>query len=52
MPLPSDEKLLQLANDLVQQFDAIFGLHPVFAQPMQRAFYSRARSIRLPTPRR
>lgn len=28
MPLPSDEKLIQLANDLVQQFDTIFGLHP------------------------
>jgi hypothetical protein len=28
MPLPSDEKLIQLANNLVQQFDAIFGLHP------------------------
>jgi catalase len=28
MPLPSDEKLIHLANDLVQQFDAIFGLHP------------------------
>ena len=28
MPLPSDEKLIQLANGLVQQFDAIFGLHP------------------------
>ncbi|HTX55030.1 MAG TPA: catalase family peroxidase [Candidatus Baltobacteraceae bacterium] len=28
MPLPSDTKLLQLANDLLQQFDAIFGLHP------------------------
>jgi len=28
MPLPSDEKLIQLANDLLQQFDAIFGLHP------------------------
>lgn len=30
MPLPSDEKLLQLANDLVAQFDTIFGLHPGF----------------------
>ncbi len=30
MPLPTDEKLLALANDLVQQFDAIFGLHPGF----------------------
>jgi catalase len=28
MPLPSDEKLIRLANDLLQQFDAIFGLHP------------------------
>jgi catalase len=28
MPLPSDEKLIQLANDLLAQFDAIFGLHP------------------------
>jgi catalase len=28
MPLPSDEKLIQLANDLIQQIDAIFGLHP------------------------
>ena len=30
MPLPSDEKLLQLAKDLVAQFDTIFGLHPGF----------------------
>lgn len=30
MPLPTDEKLLALANDLVAQFDAIFGLHPGF----------------------
>ena len=28
MPLPSDQKLIQLANDLLAQFDAIFGLHP------------------------
>src|SRR5437899_12604204 len=28
MPLPSDEKLVQLADDLLKQFDAIFGLHP------------------------
>src|ERR1700722_11714164 len=28
MPLPSDEKLLALANDLLQQFDQIFGLNP------------------------
>jgi catalase len=28
MPLPSDEKLLALANDMLEQFDAIFGLNP------------------------
>ena len=30
MPLPSDEKIVQLANDLLAQLDAIFGLHPGF----------------------
>jgi catalase len=30
MPLPTDEKLLALSNDLLAQFDAIFGLHPGF----------------------
>jgi catalase len=30
MPLPSDEKLVQLANDLLQQLDTLFGLHPSF----------------------
>lgn len=30
MPLPSDEKLLQLANDLIAQFDTLFGEHPGF----------------------
>jgi len=28
MPLPSDEKLLALANDILKQFDGIFGLNP------------------------
>jgi catalase len=28
MPLPSDEKLLALANQLIAQFDQIFGLNP------------------------
>jgi catalase len=28
MPLPSDEKLLALANDLLEQFDQLFGLNP------------------------
>jgi catalase len=30
MPLPSDEKLIALSQDLLQQFDTIFGLHPGF----------------------
>jgi len=30
MPLPSDEKLIALSQDLLKQFDAIFGLHPGF----------------------
>jgi catalase len=30
MPLPSDEKLIQLGKDLLDQFDTIFGLHPGF----------------------
>ena len=30
MPLPSDEKILGLANDLLTQMDAIFGQHPGF----------------------
>ena len=30
MPLPSDEKIVQLANDLLAQLDAMFGLHPGF----------------------
>ena len=30
MPLPSDPQLLALSEDLLQQFDTIFGLHPGF----------------------
>jgi catalase len=30
MPLPQDERIISLANDLLQQFDTIFGLHPGF----------------------
>jgi len=30
MPLPSDERIVQLAGELLKQFDAIFGLHPGF----------------------
>jgi catalase len=30
MPLPNDEKIVALSNELLTQFDAIFGLHPGF----------------------
>jgi catalase len=30
MPLPTDEKILKLSNDLIQTFDTLFGLHPGF----------------------
>src|SRR5712692_3341057 len=30
VPLPTDEKLIALSQDLLQQFDTIFGLHPGF----------------------
>jgi catalase len=30
MPLPTDEKILALSQELLQQFDTIFGLHPGF----------------------
>jgi len=30
MPLPTDEKIVALSQELIQQFDAIFGLHPGF----------------------
>lgn len=30
MPLPTDEKILALSNDLIQTFDTLFGLHPGF----------------------
>jgi catalase len=30
MPLPSDEKIIALSQDLIQQFDTIFGVHPGF----------------------
>jgi catalase len=30
MPLPSDEKIIALSQSLIEQFDAIFGMHPGF----------------------
>ncbi len=30
MPLPQDERIVALANDLLKEFDLLFGLHPGF----------------------
>ena len=30
MPLPNDERVVALANELLQIFDKLFGLHPGF----------------------
>jgi catalase len=30
MPLPTDEKIVALSNELLKKFDAIFGMHPGF----------------------
>jgi catalase len=30
MPLPKDERIVALANDLLQMFDTLFGVHPGF----------------------
>jgi catalase len=30
MPLPTDERILALAQDIIRQFDTLFGLHPGF----------------------
>jgi len=40
MPLPNDERVVALANDLLQVFDTIFGLHPGF-----RAAHAKGRML-------
>jgi catalase len=30
LPLPTDERIIALSQDIIQQFDTIFGLHPGF----------------------
>ncbi len=42
MPLPSDEKLLALSNDLLKEFAAVFGEHPAFVPLTQRDCCSKA----------
>jgi len=49
MPLPSDDRIIQLANDLLTQFDEIFGLHPGFRPAHAKGIMLAAPS--LPHPR-
>src|SRR3984957_15790473 len=30
MPLPTDEKIVALSNEILRKFDALFGVHPGF----------------------
>ncbi|HLK17506.1 MAG TPA: catalase family peroxidase [Bryobacteraceae bacterium] len=38
MPLPDDPKLIALSQDILQQFDTIFGLHPGFRPAHAKGF--------------
>ena len=40
MPLPNDERVVALANDILQMFDGLFGLHPGF-----RAAHAKGRML-------
>src|SRR5450755_4496535 len=38
MPLPSDEKILALSQEVIDQFDTMFGLHPGFRPAHAKGF--------------
>jgi catalase len=38
MPLPTDERILTLSKDIIQQFDTIFGVHPGFRPAHAKGF--------------
>ncbi len=38
MPLPTDERIIALSQDLIQQFDAMFGQHPGFRPAHAKGF--------------
>jgi catalase len=38
MPLPNDERVVALANDLLEQFHKIFGPHPGFRPAHAKGF--------------
>ncbi len=47
MPLPQDERIVALANDLVSQFHKIFGPHPGYRPAHAKGICLPARSSRL-----
>lgn len=38
MPLPNDEKIIALSNDIIKQFETIFGQHPGFRPAHAKGF--------------
>jgi catalase len=38
MPLPTDERILTLSKDIIQQFDTLFGVHPGFRPAHAKGF--------------
>ena len=55
MPLPDDQRVVALANDILAQFDTIFGLHPGFRPAhakgaMLTGVFTAARSVAMPPP--
>ncbi|WP_263358721.1 catalase family peroxidase [Acidicapsa ligni] len=50
MPLPTDEKLLALAQDLLNQFDTLFGEHPGFRPAHAKGILLTGKFTPTPTP--
>ena len=50
MPLPKDDKLIALSQDLLQQFDTIFGLHPGFRPAHAKGTMLKGTFTPSPTP--
>lgn len=47
MPLPNDEHVVALANDLLQMFDQLFGLHPGYRAAIYLLSGRRRRAAKL-----
>ena len=52
MPLPNDEKLIALSEEILKQFEAMFGSHPGFRPGHAKGILLRGRLHRLVRQRR